>query len=374
MFDLRKQSKKTQARLGMLTTAHGEIHTPFFMPIATRGTVKTLTTQDMQRLNAQIILSNTYHLYLRPGTEVLQQAGGLHNFMQWQGPILTDSGGYQVFSLAGTKNRKGGSLVTIKENGVEFQSYIDGSKHFLTPEEVLQIQHVIGSDIMMILDVCTANPATHEQAAKDIAITTAWAKKARQEYAEGSYGQQLCFGIVQGSTFEDLRKQSATELVELDFSGYAIGGLAVGETHEEMYSVLEYTTPLLPKNKPRYLMGVGRPENIIEAVKRGVDMFDCVIPTREARHGRLYVWESGDITGSNCYTTITITNSEFEYDMQSINAMSEFEELQQYSKAYLHHLFRVNEQLALRLATLNNIEFYLQLLQKIRTAIAEEVL
>ncbi len=376
MFELHATSDRSRARVGQLTTSRGVIQTPFFMPIATRGAVKTLTTQDMRDLQAQILLSNTYHLYLRPGTDLLQAVGGLHSFMDWNGPILTDSGGYQVFSLAGTKNRNGKSLVTIKKDGVEFTSHLNGSKHFFTPKDVLEIQRIIGSDIMMILDVCTANPATHLQAAADVKRTTEWAQLARAEYATGAYKDQLCFAIVQGSVFDDLRAQSAHELVELDFPGYAIGGLAVGETHEQMYAVLNSVVPLLPAYKPRYLMGVGRPENIIEAVRRGVDMFDCVIPTREARHGRLYTWNDQvpDLTVADFYTQVAITNASFARDFSPINPYSDILALRTYTKAYLHHLFKINEQLGLRLATLQNIEFYLQLMKYIRRGVADGLL
>jgi len=369
-FILNKKSNISQARSGELNTAHGVIKTPFFMPIATKAAVKTLTITDITNLSAQILLSNTYHLYLRPGSGVLNDFGGLHKFMNWSGPILTDSGGYQVFSLAGTKNRTG-NLVNIKSDGVEFRSHIDGSKHFFTPEKVLDLQKVIGSDIMMILDVCTANPATHEQASKDLDITTAWAAQAKEYYAKNDFKDQRIFAIVQGSVFEDLRKKSAHDLVRLDFDGYAIGGLAVGETHEEMYQTLDFTVPELPVDKPRYLMGVGRPENIVEAVKRGVDMFDCVIPTREARHGRLYVWQNDNLGQFDFYKNISVTNAEFKTNHMSINPHSKFAELRDYSLSYLNHLFDTSEPLALRLATLNNLEFYLELMVKIRQQIED---
>ncbi len=374
MYQLYKKSEISQARSGVVTTAHGEIKTPFFMPIATKAAVKTLTISDIAVLNAQILLSNTYHLYLRPGLDILKKFNGLRGFMNWNGPILTDSGGYQVFSLAGTKNRNGGNLVKVKADGVEFRSHIDGSKHLFTPEKVLDIQKVIGSDIMMILDVCTANPATHKQAEKDLKITYDWAQRAKEYYDKNNFKDQNIFAIVQGSTFSDLRVKSARELVNLDFDGYAIGGLAVGETHEEMYDMLDVTVPELPEDKPRYLMGVGRPENIIEAVKRGVDMFDCVIPTREARHGRLYVWQHDDLTKPDFYKNITITNAEFKENLDSINPNSKFAELREYSFSYLNHLFDTSEPLALRIATLNNLEFYLELMAKIREQINSNML
>jgi len=373
MYKLLKKSNISKARSGVLKTAHGDIQAPFFMPIATKAAVKTLTIADIENLQAQIILSNTYHLYLRPGLDILDDFGGLREFMKWKGSVLTDSGGFQVFSLAGTKSRKD-DLVKIKTDGVEFRSHIDGSKHFFTPEKVLDIQKIIGSDIMMILDICTANPATHSQAEKDLVITLDWAKRARKYYEKQDFIDQDIFAIVQGSIYEDLRKKSARDLVALDFSGYAIGGLAVGETHEEMYKTLDFTVPELPEDKPRYLMGVGRPENIIEAVRRGVDMFDCVIPTREARHGRLYVWQHDDLTKADFYKNITITNAEFKTNKDAINPTSKFTELREYSLSYLNHLFDTAEPLALRLASLNNLEFYLQLMEKIRKRIDEDKL
>lgn len=369
MYKFYRKSKISQARLGTLTTKHGKISTPFFMPIATKATVKALTIEEIKKLKSQILLSNTYHLYLRPGIGLLKQAKGLHKFMDWQGPILTDSGGYQVFSLAGTKNRSNKSLVKIKPNGVEFSSHLDGSKHIFTPKKVLEIQNIIGSDIMMILDVCTKNPATKVQASKDLELTHKWARMAKQEIKKCKYKNQLCFAIIQGSTYKDLRLESARGLVDLDFDGYAIGGLAVGETHQEMYQVLDYTVPELPTGKPRYLMGVGRPENIIEAVKKGIDMFDCVIPTREARHGRLYIFEKNDISRKNFYQTMNILNRKYANDFSPINKQSSFAELRNYSRSYLHHLFRVHEPLSIRLATLQNLEFYLQLMQSIRNNI-----
>jgi len=369
MYSIYKKSANSQARCGKLQTKHGEINTPFFMPIATKGAVKTLTIQDINRLSPQILLSNTYHLYLKPGLDVLGKSTGLHKFINWPGPILTDSGGFQVFSLSGTKSRKG-NLVKVKSGGVEFSSHIDGSRHFFSPEKVLEIQKIIGSDIAMLLDVCTANPAEFSQAEKDVALTLAWAGIS-QKYRNK---EQLTFAIVQGSTYKDLRIKCARNLKEMGWDGYAIGGLAVGETDKEMYEVLDYTVPELPEDKPRYLMGVGRPENIIEAVKRGVDMFDCVIPTREARHGRLYIWQSDDITGPNFYKTIIVTNQEYKFNFSSINKDSTLAELREYSLAYLNHLFSVGEPLAQRLATLNNLEFYLQLMRRIRENIIQGIL
>lgn len=362
MYKLYKKSEISQARTGILKTKHGRIKTPFFMPIATKASVKSLTVKEVNILGAQILLSNTYHLYLRPGIKVMKKIGGLHKFMDYQGPILTDSGGYQVFSLAGTKNRKG-NLVKIKSGGVEFHSHLDGSKHYFTPKKVLDIQKVLGSDIAMVLDVCSSYPVTKKKAAKDLELTLKWARQSKL-YMEKMKIRPLVFAIVQGSTYKDLRLQSAHELVNLNFDGYAIGGLAVGEANSDMYKVLNYTLPALPIEKPRYLMGVGRPENIIKAVKLGIDMFDCVIPTREARHGRLFIRTKKELKGK-IYKTINITNSKFKSNTESINMTS----LKNYSLSYLHHLFRSQEPLALRMATINNLEFYLTIMEDIRKEI-----
>ncbi len=358
MLKIKKQSKKTLARLGVLKTKNGEIQTPFFMPIATKAAVKNLTTAEVKELGAEIILSNTYHLYLQPGMEIMKKAKGLHKFMDWSGPILTDSGGFQVFSLS--KIRK------ITDEGVEFRSHIDGSKHLLTPKKVLEIEKTIGSDIAMILDVCPPSNASHQEVSKAVEMTTKWAKEAAKivNSKKLKNKEQLHFAIVQGGIYKDLRLKSLEELKPLDFDGYAIGGLAVGESNEEMYQVLDYLTPLMPEKKPRYLMGVGTPENIVQAVKRGVDMFDCVIPTREARHGRLYIRKNKPLSGK-FYETINISNAKFKHDFSPISSGK----LKKYTKSYLHHLFRTNEPLGMRLATINNLEFYLNLMKDIREAI-----
>lgn len=365
-FKLLKTSKKSQARLGELKTAHGTLQTPFFMPIATKAAVKNLTADDIKRLGSKILLSNTYHLYLTPGMEVIKSAGGLHKFMDWRGAILTDSGGFQVFSLS--KIRK------ILPGGVEFRSHLDGSKHLLTPKKVLEIQKTIGSDIAMILDVCPPSTATHQEVGKAVETTTKWAKMARNEIVKSKKlkverkKQQLYFAIVQGGVYQDLREKSLKDLAKLDFDGYAVGGLAVGESNQEMYEVLDYLAPQMPIKKLRYLMGVGTPENIVEAVKRGVDMFDCVIPTREARHGRLYMKvESGKskVESQFPYDTINITNAKFKNDLTPINQTN----LKKFTRAYLHHLFKTGEPLAMRLATLNNLDFYLRLMEQLRIQI-----
>jgi len=365
MFKLLKQSKKSQARLGRLTTAHGILETPFFMPIATKAVVKNLTADDIKDLGSKILLSNTYHLYLTPGMEVIKKAGGLHKFMDWEGAILTDSGGFQVFSLS--KIRK------ILPGGVEFRSHLDGSKHLLTPKKVLEIQKIIGSDIAMILDVCPSSTASEKEVGEAVEITTKWAKMAQKEIKKQKHSKQLFFAIIQGGVHKDLRLKALGDLVgiEKNFSakggpafgwdGYAIGGLAVGESNSEMYQVLDYLVPEMPIDKPRYLMGVGTPENIVQAVRRGVDMFDCVIPTREARHGRLYV----DLSNGYKYKTVNITNAKFKKDFFPVNKTN----LKQYSRAYLHHLFKTGEPLGMRLATLNNLDFYLRLMEQLRSDI-----
>ncbi len=365
-FKLLKKSKKSQARLGKLKTAHGTLTTPFFMPIATKAAVKNLTAADIKELKSPILLSNTYHLYLTPGMEVMKGAGGLHKFMDWKGSILTDSGGFQVFSLS--KIRK------IMPHGVEFRSHLDGSKHTLTPKSVLEIERIIGSDIAMILDVCPPSTATHKEVADAVSMTTKWAKEAMTEIKKTrklgnkpkksetiAAAKQLYFAINQGGVYRDLREQSLKDLAKLNFDGYAVGGLAVGESNEQMYEVLDYLAPQLPSDKPRYLMGVGTPENIIEAVKRGIDMFDCVIPTREARHGRLYLWQGSGLG----YEAINIMNAKYKQDFSPINDTN----LKKFTKAYLHHLFKTAEPLAMRLATLNNLEFYLRLMEKLRREI-----
>lgn len=361
MFKLNKTSKKSKARLGVLSTAHGSIETPFFMPIATKAAIKALTVDEVKNLGAQIILSNTYHNMLKPGLDIIKKHGDLHDFMDTDLPILTDSGGYQVFSLS--KLRK------IKGSNIEFQSHIDGSRHILNPKKVIDIQVALGSDIMMVLDECVGLPCKKEEALLALERTSTWAKTAR-EYKKSldkkskKVKKQLVFGIVQGADFKDLRIRSARELVAMNFDGYAVGGLAVGEPAKVMYKVLDYTVPELPEKKARYLMGVGYPENILEAVKRGIDMFDCVIPTREARHGKLYIRTKKDLNGK-FYQTINITNAKFAKDVKSINNTN----LKNYSRSYLHHLFKTQEPLALRLATLNNLEFYLTLMKDIRLSI-----
>ena len=285
-FSITAKDKNSKARAGIYETDHGLVVTPIFLPVGTQGTVKAVNQDYLEKeIKAQIVLSNTYHLYLRPGTEILEKAGGLHNFMNWQKPILTDSGGYQVFSLS--------DLRKLKPEGVEFSSHLDGSKHFFTPEKVIEIQRSIGSDIMMVLDECTPYPCDYEYAVNSTRLTSDWAALNKQafENTKPLYGyDQYLFGIIQGSVYKDLRERSAGDLEKLDFDGMAIGGLAVGEPTELMYEITDFTTDLMPENKPRYLMGVGRPENILESIENGIDMFDCVMPTRNARHAILFTW------------------------------------------------------------------------------------
>lgn len=378
MFKLLKKSKFSKARRGQLQTRHGRLETPFFMPVATQGTVKYVSAEDVRRLGSPILLSNTYHLMLRPGEKAMKKFGGLHKFMDWNGAILTDSGGFQVFSLAADRTKSGKSLVELTDKGVTFSSYVDGSKHYLTPERSLQIQTDLGVDIAVVLDECVALPATREYIAKSVDLTTAWAKRTKDYFKKLKGKKPLVFAVVQGGTDKELRLKSAKELSELNFDGYNIGGLAVGETHKEMYGVLDYLAEALPEHKPRYLMGVGYPENIVEAVKRGVDMFDCVIPTREGRHGRLFFFKpdtakkikalmrSKTTAKDNFYETTTITNAKWAKDNRPINKRSNIPELRNLSRAYLHYLFKVGEPLGKRLATLNNLEFYLKMMEEIR--------
>ncbi len=339
-----------QARLGRIITPHGEIATPAFAPVGTQATVKALDPRDLHELGAELILSNTYHLYLRPGADVVEEMGGLHRFMGWDGPILTDSGGFQVFSLA--ERRK------VGDEGVEFRSHIDGSRHFFTPEMVIRVQEQLGADIIMVLDECAVpdDRAYNEQA---LARTHAWAERCR---AAQSRDDQALFGIVQGGIFPDLRRRSAKFLVDLDFPGYAIGGLSVGESKEQMYATLDVTVPLLPADKPRYLMGVGAPEDLLEGVARGVDLFDCVLPTRLARNAALLTH-----TGR-----INIRNARFERDPAPIEEGCSCYTCRHFSRAYLRHLFKAGEILAARLATIHNVHFLLQLMRDIRAAIAAD--
>lgn len=356
-------AKKDRARRGQLKTAHGIIQTPFFMPIATRGAVKLLDVYDFPLLKNQIILSNTYHLYLKPGLEVLKKSKGLHNFMRWERPILTDSGGYQIFSL--------NQLRKIKPEGVNFKSSYDGSAHFFTPEKVIDIQKIIGSDIMMVLDECPPFPCTYDYAKKSAELTTAWAARCKAQHQKQQRAPQLLFGIVQGAGFKDLRLASAAALKALDFDGYAVGGLAVGEPVEAMYKILDWVVPELPENKPRYLMGVGQPEQILAAVKKGIDMFDCVLPTRNARHGSIYTGlKLAKNLSSVKYKILHITNEKHKFSQKLLDPDCKCPTCQMgYTRAYLRHLFMVQEPLAQRLATLHNVHFYIDLMRQIRESL-----
>ncbi len=357
-----------------LITRNGAVQTPVFMPIATRGTVKHLTTDDLKMLGTEIVLGNTYHLWLRPGDELIARAGDLHHFMGWDGPILTDSGGFQVFSLgARAAERFGKNGVKLSEEGVEFQDPTNGNTYFLSPEKSIDIQLNLGSDIIMVLDECPPYPCTHDYALASLERTTRWATRAKT-YLEKRIielkledRRPLLFGIVQGSVYPDLRAQSANELVAIGFDGYAIGGVAVGEPRETLPDILAATLPHVPADKPRYLMGLGRPEEIVMAVDAGIDMFDCVIPTREGRHGRLFYRTGTPLdTAGNFYAAKNLTAEEFREDFSPIDPDSPIPMLREYTKAYLRHQFAMNEPLAGRLATLHNLAFYLGLMRELR--------
>lgn len=379
-FKILGESKSSGARTGVLQTAHGKIQTPFFMPVATQGAVKHVSPAEVESLGAEIILANTYHLMIRPGEKLVKKMGGLHKFIGWDKPILTDSGGFQVFSLSGDKTKSGESLVKVNKDGAQFRSYVDGGKFNLTPEKSLQIQTDLGVDIAVCLDVCPELPATAKQMQRAVELTIDWARRTKTYYQRLRGKKPLLFAVIQGGLDKGMRLSCAQELFDIGFAGYNIGGLSVGESNEEMYKVLDYLTPIMPVDKPRYLMGVGYPENIVAAVKQGVDMFDCVIPTREGRHGRLFLQKESTIsnfqfpiskpfqTGS-FYKTINIVNSRFANDKTMINKNSKIPALRKLSKAYLHYLFKINEPLGQRLATLNNIEFYLDMMANIRMAI-----
>lgn len=337
------------ARLGTLSTAHGDIRTPAFMPVGTCGTVKGLTPGAVRSLGADIVLGNTYHLMLRPGAELVNQMGGLHNFMNWPHPILTDSGGFQVMSLS--------DLRKITEDGVTFRSHIDGSMHELTPERAMEIQWLLDSNISMVLDECTPYPATYEEARDSMERSMRWAGRSKIAFKErDGYGT---FGIVQGSIFEDLRHQSVRDLVDIGFDGYAIGGLAVGEGQEMMFQVLDYTTPVMPEDKPRYMMGVGKPEDILGSVERGVDMFDCVIPTRSGRLARAYT-SRGEVN---------VRNSRHREDPRPLDASCSCYVCSNFSRAYIHHLFKADEMLGPILTSWHNLAYYQELMQRIRESI-----
>jgi queuine tRNA-ribosyltransferase len=343
------------ARRGILNTPHGPVDTPFFMPVGTQGAVKALRNEALEELGAQIILGNTYHLYLRPGHELIRKLGGLHKFMSWNGAILTDSGGYQVFSLS--------ELRKTTDDGVRFRSHLDGSEHLLTSEKAVEIQLALGSDIAMVLDECIETPAPRDKAKAALKRTTEWAKRARNYFQQRAQQNgdlaQWQFGIVQGATFADLRRESASQLLEIDFPGYAVGGLAVGEPHEVTCEMTAEVTALLPKDKPRYLMGVGRPEQIADYVALGIDMMDCVLPTRAARHACIYTSEG----------RVLIKNARYAQDQKPLDSNCTCSVCCRYTRAYLRHLFAAGELTAAILATHHNIHFYLDLMRQIREAI-----
>lgn len=352
-YELIKECGRTKARLGKLHTSHGVIDTPIFMPVGTQATVKAMTPEELREMNAQIILSNTYHLYLRPGAELIREAGGLHRFMNWDRPILTDSGGFQVFSL--------GPLRKITEDGVSFKSHLDGSTHFMSPETSIEVQMALGSDIVMAFDECAPHPSTWEYTVAALERTTCWAARCKDALHRED---QALFGIVQGGMYKDLRERSARELVDIDFPGYGIGGLSVGEPKPLMYEMLEYTIPVLPADKPRYLMGVGSPDCLIEGVMRGVDMFDCVLPTRIARNGTAMTSEG----------KVVIKNADNARDFRPLDIECSCYTCRNYSRAYIRHLFKAEEILGLRLMTIHNLHFLLTLMENIRQAIADDTL
>jgi queuine tRNA-ribosyltransferase len=364
-FEPLATDRHSKARRGRLTTAHGDIDTPAFMPVGTQGSVKGVSPRELRELKAQIVLGNTYHLFVRPGLDVIKHFGGLHSFMNWHGPIVTDSGGYQIFSLA--KLRK------ITEEGVEFQNHIDGARAFISPEIAMEIQMLFGSDIAMALDECVPYPCEYDYAAQSAEMTTRWAKRglewkrrngetAKRRLADSPIcplADAFLFGIIQGATFEDLRKQSAQAIVDLDFDGYAIGGVSVGEPEKEMMQAVEWAEPFLPENKPRYAMGLGTPPQLLELIARGMDMFDCALPTRLARNGTAFT-----VTG-----TVNLKNAEFALDKSPIEENCACDACREFSRGYIRHLIKAEEILGLRLITLHNLHFYLNLMKQSRTEI-----
>ncbi|MDD7319809.1 MAG: tRNA guanosine(34) transglycosylase Tgt [Firmicutes bacterium] len=351
-YELIKKDNRTKARRGRVNTPHGPIETPVFMPVGTAGTVKAMKPEEVRDMGAQIILGNTYHLYLRPGHEVVKAAGGLHKFMNWERAILTDSGGFQVFSL--------GAMRKISEEGVEFRSHIDGSKHMLSPEKSMEIQNALGSDIMMAFDECAPYPADRNYVKNSLERTTRWLKRCKEFHKNTE--QQSLFGIMQGGMYKDLRKQSAEEIVELDLPGYAIGGLSVGEPKELMYEIMDDCVDYLPADKPRYLMGVGSPDCLFEGVERGIDMFDCVLPTRIARHGMAMTSQG----------RVNIKNAKYERDFTPLDPHCDCYTCRNYSKAYLRHLFKCDEILSSMLMTTHNLHFLVNTMAGIRKAIEED--
>lgn len=351
-YELIKKCKQTGARLGIVHTPHGSFETPVFMPVGTLATVKTMSPEELKEIGAKIILSNTYHLWLRPGEDIVEEAGGLHSFMNWNGAILTDSGGFQVFSLS--------DLRRIEEEGVHFRNHLNGDKLFLSPEKATAIQNALGSDIMMAFDECPPYPSEYEYMKKSVERTSRWAERCLKAHQRPK--EQGMFGIVQGGEFENLRKQSAQDLVSLGFSGYAVGGLSVGEPKEVMNKVLEFTVPLLPENKPRYLMGVGSPDSLIDGAIRGIDMFDCVLPTRIARNGTL-------MTSSG---RLVVKNAKYARDFSPLDEQCDCYVCRNYSRAYIRHLIKCNETFGIRLTSYHNLYFLIKLMGQIREAIRHD--
>jgi len=351
-YELLHECKQTGARRGVVHTPHGDIQTPVFMPVGTQATVKTMTPDELKNeIDAKIILSNTYHLYLRPGSKLVKEAGGLHKFMNWDRAILTDCGGFQVFSLA--------DLRTITEEGVEFKSHLDGSRHLFTPESVMETEEDLGADIIMSFDECCPYPSTYEYTKQSMERTTRWAKRCKEAHTTEN---QALFGIIQGGFYEDLREQSAKDLIELDLPGYAIGGISVGEPKEEFLRMLRYTTPLMPKDKPRYLMGVGSPDYLIEAALSGIDMCDCVLPTRIARNGTAMTWNG----------KVVVRNQTYERDWGPLDPECDCYTCRNYTRAYLRHLVKTKEILGARLLSLHNIYFLTKLMEKVRIEIERD--
>lgn len=353
MFDFSFISRDGKTRSGLIRTVRGNIHTPVFMPVGTNATVKAMTPEELNDIGAEIILANTYHLYLRPGHEIIKSVGGLHRFMNWDKPILTDSGGFQVYSLA--------LLRDITEDGVYFRSHIDGSMHFIGPREAMMIQSALGSDIAMVFDECTPYPATYEYTLNSLRLTTKWARMCK-EWVKGcgSWVNQAVFGIVQGGMFKDLRRQSLEELLEIGFDGYAVGGLSVGEPKELMYEIINFIGPMLPEDRPRYLMGIGDLMDVIVATEAGFDMFDCVMPTRNARNGTLFTSQG----------RISIKRAEYKSDQGPLDPECNCYTCKNYTRAYLRHLFLTKEILSMRLNTIHNLYFYLDFFRKMREAIS----
>lgn len=357
-IEIAVKDRKTSARAGKIKTSHGEFETPAFMPVGTQASVKILSNDELDACGVQILLSNAYHLYLRPGEDIIKNAGGLHKFMNWDRPILTDSGGFQVFSLA--------LLRKVSDEGVEFQSHIDGSKHFLTPERMLEFQTALGSDIMMVLDECVHYPCEHEMAKRAVKRTLDWAKVSKTAFEKDDFGskpnkKQYLFGIVQGASYKDLRQECAEALIKMDFDGYALGGLAVGEPREITNEMNDFTAALLPEGKPRYLMGVGEPQDILDAVSAGIDMFDCVVPTRNGRNGTVF-------TSGGRFSVRTADNSD---NLSPIEEGCGCYACRNHTRSYIRHLFNTDEILGLKLASLHNVYFYQKLMRQIREAIRE---